>query len=580
MMTQRSKSPEINHSKMARLANNEDASLFTIMHPEKILPEELSRSSGAHGQSVAHYDVPDSYRDNDDVFDEAPIQDSGQGQVRQNRSREERFTEERTTEAEGQLQSSESLGGGLASTRQRRHGAPGVDYDVPDQFVNTAEISSIGPVENPLEANMYQHESLEDSRSRDQDYLRDRAQQGRGVVDGDGSTSTPPTIEEKGKHHGTHVSKLATQLYTISYLILFSLFGTLARLGLQALTSYHGEPVTFSSVWPNFAGSLVMGFLSEDRKLFRHEWGTPTYDQQLQEARRGREDEESGGSGSRHANIDLTAAKKAHLATKKTIPLYIGLATGFCGSFTSYSSFIRDVFLALSNDLPNSDLASTTIPRNGGYSFMALLAVILMTVCLSLGGLFVGAHIAIALERYTPSMPFKSTRKFVDRIAVFLAVGCWIGAIVLSAVPPDRFSNGLGSAEIWRGRATFALVFAPLGCLARFYASLCLNGKIASFPLGTFAVNILGTAILGMSWDIAHVPEGGVVGCQVLQGVEDGFCGCLTTVSTWVSELAALRRRHAYIYGLSSVVVALACMVAIMGGLRWSQGFAGLVCLH
>ncbi len=49
-------------------------------------------------------------------------------------------------------------------------------------------------------------------------------------------------------------------------------------------------------------------------------------------------------------------------------------------------------------------------------------------------------------------------------------------------------------------------------------------------------------------------------------GIEDGFCGCLTTVSTWVAELAALRRRHAYIYGATSFLVALALMVAIMGG--------------
>ncbi|KAK6851872.1 hypothetical protein PG995_011997 [Apiospora arundinis] len=76
---------------------------------------------------------------------------------------------------------------------------------------------------------------------------------------------------------------------------------------------------------------------------------------------------------------------------------------------------------------------------------------------------------------------------------------------------------------------------------------------------------MFGTAVLGMAWDLAHVPSGGVIGCQVLQGIEDGFCGCLTTVSTWVSELTGLRRRNAYIYGLASVVVGLALMVAIMG---------------
>jgi fluoride ion exporter CrcB/FEX len=196
---------------------------------------------------------------------------------------------------------------------------------------------------------------------------------------------------------------------------------------------------------------------------------------------------------------------------------------------------------------------------------------------LSLAGLFVGAHLAIASEPITPTIPFLITRRIVDRIAVFVAWGCWLGAILLSILPPDRFSS-LGASETWRGRATFALVFAPLGCLGRFYASLYLNGRVAAFPLGTFAVNISGTVLLAMAWDIAHLPSGGVIGCQVLQGIEDGFCGCLTTVSTWVAELTALRRRHAYVYGVASVVVALACMVAIMGGLRWSDGLAGVLC--
>ncbi|KAK8076339.1 CrcB-like protein [Apiospora phragmitis] len=415
---------------------------------------------------------------------------------------------------------------------------------------------------------------LERTRSLDQQYSRDQQRRRR---DSDVQAEKQPP----GKQHREtyEVSRLATQLYTISYLILFSIFGTLARLGLQALTYYPGAPMATSVVWPNFAGCIVMGFLSEDRKLFLNEWGTPNYHQQIQQAKKTRENEESGSSSPGSGQVDLAAAKKAHMATKKTIPLYIGLATGFCGSFTSFSSFIRDVFLALSNDLTTPDGGSTPMSRNGGYSFMALLAVILTTVSLSISGLFVGAHLAICLEPVMPSLPFFATRKVVDRISAFLAWGCWLGAVLLSIFPPDRSSHP-GASETWRGRATFALVFAPLGCLGRFYASLYLNGRIASFPLGTFVVNIFGTAVLGMAWDLAHVPSGGVIGCQVLQGIEDGFCGCLTTVSTWASELTGLRRRHAYIYGFTSVIVALAFLVAIMGGLRWSHGFESLKCLH
>ncbi|KAI1338180.1 CrcB-like protein-domain-containing protein [Xylariaceae sp. FL0016] len=427
-----------------------------------------------------------------------------------------------------------------------------VDYPLPADYQNLSDVYGEVPLPSPGREN----------HTREHDFNQPIP------------STEKPSDEQDGE--AAAVSRLATELYTISYLILFALLGTLARLGLQALTYYPHAPVSFSTVWPNFAGSLFLGFLAEDRKLFRFEWGTPTYDRLL---RRAKEDEESGVSSSEHVAHDLDAAKKAHAATKKTIPLYIGLATGFCGSFTSFSAFIRDIFLAMSNDLPDPDIGTSLPSRNGGYSFMALLAVILTTVSLSVSGLYLGAHLAIVLEPFTPSFPYALTRKFVDPFVVFLAWGCWLGAVILSIFPPDRFRNS-GASEVWRGSATFALVFAPLGCLGRFYASIHLNGRIASFPLGTFAVNILGTAVLGMAWDIAHVPVGGVIGCQVLEGVEDGFCGCLTTVSTWVAELVSLRRRHAYAYGSASVVMAFACLVAIMGGLKWTEGFSTLTCLH
>lgn len=442
-----------------------------------------------------------------------------------------------------------------------RDETPEPRYDVPNSWANLDEVADAGPVQNLDEGAVYEHESLEDARKKDAEY------------DQEGRTGAPEDAREKlepAAHEAGGVSRLATQLYTISYLILFSFLGTLARLGLQALTDYPGAPV-FPSVWFNFGGSLVMGFLAEDRMLFRNEWGTPTYEKQIQLARK--QDEESAAVNAQ--TVDLAAAKKTHLATKKTIPLYVGLATGFCGSFTSFSSFIRDIFLALSNDLPPPG-STTTVPRSGGDSFMALLAVIIITVAASLSGLFVGAHLAIASEPITPTLSYRLTRRILDPLAAVLAWGCWIGAVLLTAIPPR---------DHWRGVATFALVFAPLGTLARFYASLWLNGRRASFPLGTFAVNVAGTAVLGMAWDLQRVAAapllgGGVVGCQVLQGLEDGFCGCLTTVSTWVSELAGLRRRHAWAYGAASVLVSFGVMVVVMGGLRWTEGFAGLRCVH
>lgn len=375
-----------------------------------------------------------------------------------------------------------------------------------------------------------------------------------------------------------------TTLYTVAHLIFFSIIGTLARLGVQWFAFYPGTPIVTPVMWANVGGSFLMGFLSEDRQLFRDEW--MARERSNPEKRNSMKSQELG---------ELTAAERTKI--KKTVPLYVGLAVGFCGSFTSFSSFMRDVFLALSNNLPapvnhpttGTVTTSSEVSRNGGYSLLALLAIIIATVALSLGALIVGAHTALALDSITPRIPSRFTRRLLDPIMVFLGFGCWLGALFLAIWPPDRPSGpssaGSWANETWRGAVLFPIVFAPTGCLLRFYVSMKLNSLVPSFPLGTFAANMFGTAIEGMCYDIQHVGVGvngsvggGIVGCQVLQGVQDGFCGCLTTVSTWVGEINGLRRRSAYLYALSSIVGGFCLMVVIMGSVRWSVGWSPPVC--
>ncbi|CAI6340949.1 unnamed protein product [Periconia digitata] len=292
-----------------------------------------------------------------------------------------------------------------------------------------------------------------------------------------------PTLGDKTGIPGkaAHSSTL-TNLYSISYLVLFSILGTLSRLGLQSLTFYPGSPVTISVLWANVAGTFLLGFLAEDQRLFRKEWGIPPYTppRPHHTPRPSQGDEEAGPPS-------LTiAGGKMHNKVKKTIPLYIGLATGFCGSFTSFSSFMRDVFLAFVNDLPapiNHPISPSdqggNLQRNGGYSFMAGLAVLSVTIGLCSAAFRVGVHFCNLVDPWTPSLPFRLTRYALDPLVVFLAWACWLGAVFMAVWPPDRpggaSSHGSWSNETWRGQAIFACVFAPLGCLLRYYLSLFLN---------------------------------------------------------------------------------------------------------
>lgn len=147
----------------------------------------------------------------------------------------------------------------------------------------------------------------------------------------------------------------------------------------------------------------------------------------------------------------------------------------------------------------------------------------------------------------------------------------------ISKQPPALASDTVSGA-------VFAIVFAPMGTIVRYWLSVQLNRCIKSFPIGTFSANMLGTALLAMAYDLQHtnlqgnIVGGSLIGCQVLAGITEGFCGCLTTVSTWVAELKSLRKRHAYLYGVTSIAIGFSLMIVIVGALQWTSGLRVPVC--
>lgn len=558
------------------------------------------------------YSIPNSYENLDELAAPSPIDDPYD---HRRNVWEERNSKDYDLERQPTGDSRRPDISALASVDQWRDPNE-EEYNIPDDYANLDELNTPSPVQSNDEERQQGH--LEDRLPIDDDAgqlqtqetweIRDRGKGRNGHLAGhlDASPtdrrdrsplategSSPSTsqsgtadIHRKGSSPlHRRASKLATELYTVSYLIFFSILGTLARLGLQALTFYPGAPVQTGLLWANVGGSLILGFLSEDRKLFRGEWG-PTPPRVTEEKRRDGDEHGSSNDHNSLSQAQAAAAKNEHATLKKTIPLYIGVAIGFCGSCTSFSSFILDAFLALSNALPvpishssSTPISpSSTVSPNPGYSLLAVLAVLIITVTACLGAFQFGAHLAVATEPFMPSIPFIFARKFVDRSMAFISWTSWLAAIIMAVWPPDRpggpADRTAWAQETWRGDALYALVFAPMGCLLRFYASLHLNGRLQSFPLGTFAVNMLGTAMEGMFFDLQHAPVGAGtrVGCQVLQGGMDGFCGCLTTVSTWVAELKGLRMRHAYKYGAVSMGMGLGLMVVIVGSLQWTAG--------
>lgn len=355
--------------------------------------------------------------------------------------------------------------------------------------------------------------------------------------------------------------RLLDEMLVISWLIFFSLLGTLARLGTEAVATYPQAPFPSTVLWANLGGSFFLGFLIEDRKSF----------------------EKVLSPAPLHRDSNKNEKEASSVSPRQTaLPFYIGLSTGFCGSFTSFSTLIVDAFLALSNTLPSPSSSSpfhsappmSNHPRNDGFSFEAVLAVLIIQICISMASLQIGAQLALGLREVLPNLPIQVLNRVLNLVAIPIGTGSWLGAVFLVIWPPGGF--------VWRGQVIFPLVFAPIGCLARFYMSKYLNPMIPAFPLGTFAINIFGTCVAGMCFDLQRAKSplapSSAISCVLLQGIIQGFSGCATTVSTWVAELQGLKRRHAWIYGVLTIGVALLCQVAIMGPVRWTIGFRAAKC--
>ncbi|EAU84860.2 hypothetical protein CC1G_00379 [Coprinopsis cinerea okayama7 len=232
-------------------------------------------------------------------------------------------------------------------------------------------------------------------------------------------------------------------------------------------------------------------------------------------------------------------------------PFYTALTTGFCGSLTTFSSWQLEIF--------NAWINAGGYPRSGLYNAADGIGISSVTLCMSLGSLAFGYDVAsVALSR----LKFPAFPPWWQRYAITLLSGLmYIATILTYLFLPARF----------RHQATAAILFSYPGALTRYLLSIALNTRFKILPVGTLTANILGSGLLAAFHVLQslNTPFSSNT-CSLLQGLIDGYCGCLTTVSTFAAEIRDLgwwkACRYAFIsWGLGQIV-----MLLVIGPALWT----------
>ncbi|BGP33870.1 hypothetical protein JCM10296v2_005676 [Rhodotorula toruloides] len=239
-------------------------------------------------------------------------------------------------------------------------------------------------------------------------------------------------------------------------------------------------------------------------------------------------------------------------------PLFVMLGTGFCGSLTTWSTLSSEIFSAFANLKEPAGTSRFT-------AFMSGMSITVITLVASLGAFQVGVH----LGTFVPSFR-KTPHQLPGQLAFNLTTMLigplfWLGALFLLIFGPDYY----------RPRATFAVVLAPPGAVLRYHISRQLNRLNPKFPYGTFACNSISSLLFAVMALLARHPRS-PLGCAALGGVQDGFCGCLSTISTMIVELRGLETGQSYRYFIVSWITAQVLFVVVLGSWVWSGDRAPL----
>lgn len=340
-----------------------------------------------------------------------------------------------------------------------------------------------------------------------------------------------------------------------------TVLGNYAREGTTVLATYDPSYVESGSVlWSNLTSCVVMGMLQE---LNSAKWFAPS---------------------------DLKS-------------FFTVLTTGFCGAYSSYSTLMLETFQQSTSLSPSNIKNHTKLP-NRAFGMKEFLAVLLTQLFTSMGAYLFGRGLSKSII-----VPLTSNKNIVqsdqneeeDKQAMVENTGLvpkpWVQKMVrfyqwslaLLAIPfvATILVLTLVYGNYSRGKWTLFALFGIFGGYLRYYLSNWCNGWIKNFPMGTFIANELAVILIACfqiilrgrknyheQRPVAHT----VNSCHVTTSLVSGFCGSLSTISTFINEAYKLEFNYMLIYYFVTISVSYSLLVVIMGSYSWTRGLTIPMC--
>ncbi|XWS15094.1 hypothetical protein CRYUN_Cryun35bG0064600 [Craigia yunnanensis] len=254
--------------------------------------------------------------------------------------------------------------------------------------------------------------------------------------------------------------------------------------------------------------------------------------------------------------------------------LAIGLTTGYLGSVTTLSGWNQKMLdLSVNGHWVQAVLGFLTGLFLAAYS-------IIFGIETAKGFRWFLKGLNTSTKKEVPSTycnwRLNSCRRHLASMVVLLLV---LGVLLslCGALLKEEFGSGSNGAQLW-----LACLVAPLGVWIRWFLArlngcgLGKSGILRWLPFGTLIANVSAACIMA-ALSIVEKSVNTKNFDTVATGIQLGFLGCLSTVSTFIAEFNAMREsKHpwrAYVYALITMGVSFGLGILIYDVPVWTKGF-------